>query len=76
MDIPLRVTTPENPVRGHKRWKSLDAVHKDRGEVPWLEKIPGMTAEPQVVAEVAKIFSKKVKLLAYAMSNFTDANMI
>jgi hypothetical protein len=47
------------PPNGHYRWRSLDAVpeHKSHN---WLQKIPGMTAEPKVAAEVARVFGKKV----------------
>lgn len=45
---------------GHQRWRSLDAVPENVGTAAWLQKIPGMTAEPKVAAEVAKAFGKKV----------------
>ena len=44
---------------GHQRWRSLDAATESRDH-RWIRKIPGMTAEPKVAAEVAKIFAKKV----------------
>lgn len=57
LDIPPPATKPD---RGHKRWRSLDAVPENKVGLTWLQTIPGMTAEPQVAAEVAKVFSKKV----------------
>jgi len=49
---------PGSPT-GHHRWRSLDAVPEHKGGT-WLQKIPGMTAEPKVAAEVARVFGKKV----------------
>ncbi|KAK3393022.1 hypothetical protein B0H63DRAFT_554469 [Podospora didyma] len=46
--------------RGHQRWRSLDAVPEDKDGVSWLREIPGMLADPQTAAEVAKVFSKKM----------------
>ena len=45
---------------GHHRWRSLDAVPEDREGLSWLDAVPGMIAEPQVAADVAKIFARKV----------------
>jgi len=47
------------PPKSHHRWQSLDAVPEHKSGT-WLQKIPGMTAEPKVAADVAKVFSKKV----------------
>jgi hypothetical protein len=47
--------------RGHHRWRSLDAVPEHFGTASWLQRIPGMTAEPKVAASVAKVFECKVK---------------
>lgn len=58
-DNPLQLLPPP-PVRGHHRWRSLDAVPEDRDGVSWLRDVPGVLAEPQIAAEVAKVFSKKV----------------
>jgi hypothetical protein len=46
---------------GHQRWRSLDAVPEHAGDASWLQKVPGMTAEPKVAAAVAKVFNRKVK---------------
>lgn len=46
--------------RGHQRLRSLDAVPEDRDGTPWFPDVPGVLADPQTAAEVAKIFSKKV----------------
>jgi hypothetical protein len=56
--ISAKSTLP-TPPNGHHRWRSLDAVPEDKSH-DWLQKIPGMTAEPKVAAEVAKVFGKKV----------------
>jgi hypothetical protein len=52
----LALRTPPND---HHRWRSLDAVPENTSGA-WLQKIPGMTAEPNVAAEVARVFGKKV----------------
>lgn len=46
--------------QGHRRWKSLDAVPEYKKSILSTHDSIGMAAEPQVAAEVAKIFSKKV----------------
>jgi len=50
--------------RGHNRWRSLDAVPEHTAGAGWLQKIPGMTTEPKIAADVAKAFGKKVCPLA------------
>ncbi|RDA88021.1 hypothetical protein CP532_3402, partial [Ophiocordyceps camponoti-leonardi (nom. inval.)] len=45
---------------GHRRWASVDGGLERRRRVSWLQKTPGMLADPQVVAEVSKIFAKKM----------------
>ncbi|KAK0748207.1 hypothetical protein B0T21DRAFT_406739 [Apiosordaria backusii] len=60
LDVPLQVSPVNQAVRGHQRWRSLDAVPEDKGGVAWLRDVPGMLAEPQTVAEVAKIFKNKM----------------
>ena len=47
--------------RAHHRWRSLDAVPEHSGGTSWLQNIPGMTAEPKVAAEAAKVFGKRVR---------------
>ena len=54
------VAAEKKAAPGHHRWRSLDAVPEDREGVSWLDAVPGMIAEPQVAAEVAKIFARKV----------------
>lgn len=49
-------------VHGHNRIRSLDVVPEDNATMSWLEAVPGMTAEPSVVADVAQIFMKKVRI--------------
>lgn len=59
-DAPSPISPVSPGVRGHHRWRSLDAVPEDKAGIPWLQSIPGLAAEPQVAAEVAKIFNGKV----------------
>ena len=57
----LEVATPGSKVAtGHHRWRSLDAVPEDNDGMGWLDAVPGMIADPQVAADVARIFSRKV----------------
>ncbi|KAI0125898.1 hypothetical protein BJ170DRAFT_453118 [Xylariales sp. AK1849] len=44
----------------HHRWRSLDSVPEDEGGISWLQNVPGMTAEPDVAAEVALIFGRRM----------------
>ncbi|KAL7790409.1 hypothetical protein V8C37DRAFT_410816 [Trichoderma ceciliae] len=44
----------------HKRWSSLGAVPEQNMKAKWLLKAPGMLSDPQVAAEVSKIFGKKI----------------
>lgn len=50
----------KQPSQSHRRIRSLDAVPENRDGMSWLSAVPGMVADPQVAAEVAKIFRKKV----------------
>lgn len=52
------ITSP--PRQMHHRWRSLDAVPENNNGAAWLQKIPGMTAEPVIAAGVAKVFGKRV----------------
>lgn len=55
--------SPSLPVpktAGHHRWRSLDVVPKAHSEEEWLHSIPGIMAEPEVAANVAKAFASKV----------------
>ncbi|GFP52701.1 hypothetical protein TASIC1_0001085300 [Trichoderma asperellum] len=45
------------------RWSSLGAVPEQNMKARWLLKAPGMLADPQVAAEVAKVFAKKINML-------------
>ncbi|KAK4186442.1 hypothetical protein QBC35DRAFT_268983 [Podospora australis] len=60
LDIPPHLPPATTAGRGHQRWRSLDAVPEDNGGISWLLEVPGIVAEPQTVAEVAKIFKKKM----------------
>lgn len=50
----------KSDVHGHNRIRSLDVVPEDNASMSWLETVPGMIAEPSVVADVAQVFTKKV----------------
>ncbi|KAK0734140.1 hypothetical protein B0T26DRAFT_736899 [Lasiosphaeria miniovina] len=59
--LPRMLTHPSPAARGHHRWRSLDAVPEDNKDgVSWLRDVPGMIADPQTAAEVAKVFTKKM----------------
>ncbi|KAK4230517.1 hypothetical protein QBC38DRAFT_507374 [Podospora fimiseda] len=60
LDIPAQPPPVTPGIRGHQRWRSLDAVPEDKDSLSWLRDVPGMLSEPQTAAEVAKIFSKKM----------------
>ncbi|KFY50220.1 hypothetical protein V496_09523 [Pseudogymnoascus sp. VKM F-4515 (FW-2607)] len=52
--------------KGHHRWSSLGAVPENSGDLSWVQKIPGMTAEAQIAADVAKVFGKRMhRFFAY-----------
>lgn len=44
----------------HQRWRSLDSVPEDDGAAAWLHMAPGMTADPDVAADVARIFRTRM----------------
>lgn len=44
----------------HRRIRSLNVVPEDDATMSWLETVPGMVAEPNVAADVAKVFTSKV----------------
>ncbi|OTA04214.1 hypothetical protein A9Z42_0047820 [Trichoderma parareesei] len=44
----------------HRRWSSLDAIPEQNVKARWLLKAPGMLSDPQVAAEVSKVFAKKI----------------
>ncbi|CAN8098865.1 unnamed protein product [Discula destructiva] len=44
----------------HRRIRSLNVVPEDDESMSWLETVPGMVAEPNVAADVARIFAGKV----------------
>lgn len=44
---------------GHKRMRSLNVVPENDESMSWLESVPGMIAEPNVAADVAKVFANK-----------------
>lgn len=51
---------------GHTRWRSLDSVPERKGGAARLQDIPSMTADPNVAAEVARVFCKRMnRFFAY-----------
>lgn len=56
---------------GHHRWRSLDAVLEHAGESSWLQRIPGMTAEPKIAASVARVFEQKANPSTPDNNNFS-----
>jgi hypothetical protein len=63
-------TSPQSAC-GHHRWRSLDAVPEHIGETSWLQRIPGMIAEPKVAASVARVFEQKAKSFKLKGTNFS-----
>lgn len=61
--------TSHRPPYNHHRWRSLDSV-PEHGGYSWLQGIPGMTAEPQEAASVARVFGQKVNTFCSRMSTF------
>lgn len=60
-DVPIHRTHSNPPGRDYRHWRSLDVVPEGRDGGSWLRDVPGMVAEPQTAAEVAKIFLKRVR---------------
>ncbi|ETS87624.1 hypothetical protein PFICI_01452 [Pestalotiopsis fici W106-1] len=44
----------------HQRWRSLDSVPEDESGTAWLHATAGMTADPDVAADVARIFRTRM----------------
>jgi hypothetical protein len=63
LDHPLPTEKPTMHDNGHRRWWSLDAAPGLQNGTAWLNDIPVMISDPQIAAEVAKGFSKKVSPL-------------
>ncbi|KAF4980130.1 hypothetical protein FZEAL_3794 [Fusarium zealandicum] len=57
LEHPISNAMSEKHASGHRRWLSLDNHHAN---LQWLQSVPGMVSDPQVAADVAKIFSKKM----------------
>ncbi|KAI1839947.1 hypothetical protein JX266_013849 [Neoarthrinium moseri] len=51
---------PASKPSHHQRWRSLDSVPEDKGGISWLQNVPGMTAEPDVAADVARVFRERM----------------
>jgi len=56
----IHVDSTSLPSEGHHRWHSLDSVPEGKGKPSWLQGVPSVVAEPNIAAEVAQIFGKKV----------------
>ncbi|KAI0515260.1 hypothetical protein F5B22DRAFT_646836 [Xylaria bambusicola] len=56
----IAVEPSPKPSQEHYRWHSLDSVPEERGGRSWLHSVPSVIAEPNVAAEVAQIFGKKI----------------
>lgn len=57
LDLPPR---SKHHLNNHRRIRSLDAVPEDNESIKWLDTVPGMVAEPNIAADVAKVFTKKM----------------
>lgn len=47
-------------LHNHRRIRSLDVVPENNESTSWLDTVPGMVAEPNIAADVAKVFTKKM----------------
>lgn len=56
----------------HQRIRSLNVVPENDGSMSWIEAVPGMVAEPNVAADVAKVFTNKVSLLGFFSNHSRD----
>ncbi|KAI0817675.1 hypothetical protein GGR55DRAFT_31000 [Xylaria sp. FL0064] len=56
----ISVEPSPKPSQEHHRWHSLDSVPEDRGGQSWLHSVPSVIAEPNIAAEVAQIFGRKM----------------
>ncbi|KAH6650772.1 hypothetical protein F5144DRAFT_589180 [Chaetomium tenue] len=59
-NLPIQQTVPSSSNHGHRRWRGLDIVPEGRDGVSRPKDVPGRVAEPQVAAEVAKVFMKRM----------------
>lgn len=57
LDLPPR---SRHHIHNHRRIRSLDVVPEDNESISWLDTVPGMVAEPNIAADVAKVFTKKM----------------
>lgn len=56
--------------QNHRRIRSLNVVPEDNETMSWLQTVPGMVADPNVAADVAKAFSNKVSLFSIPIHLF------
>ena len=62
------LSNPQTRGDGHRRWRSVHVVPEGRDGISSLRNVPGMAAEPQTAAEVAKLFLKRVSRRVSASS--------
>lgn len=55
-------SAPKQHAQYHRRIRSLNVVPEDNETMSWLHTVPGIVADPNVAADVAKAFSNKVSL--------------
>ena len=70
----LIIAATQKELQGHQRWRSLDAVPEHAEDLSWLQKFPGVTADAQVGADVARVFGKKVSLALPPSEFYSLAN--
>lgn len=63
---------PKRRGHNHHRIRSLNVVPENDGSMSWIEAVPGMVAEPNVAADVAKVFTNKVSFLQLFLSYSRD----
>ena len=59
LDLSMKPVQSNAATCGHRRWRSLDVVPEGKDGTS-LRDVPGVVAEPQAAAEVAKVFLKRV----------------
>ncbi|KAF5023930.1 hypothetical protein F66182_4010 [Fusarium sp. NRRL 66182] len=67
-DHPAMSSKLVNRKNDHRRLSSLDVLPAYQNNLQWLEKEPGISSEPQVAAEVAKVFTKYEVMIKDASS--------
>ncbi|KAM5356237.1 hypothetical protein ACJ41O_002883 [Fusarium nematophilum] len=73
LDHPMLSSKMSNPGNGHDRRWRIGALSESQVNWQWLQNVPGMVLDPQVAAEVAKIFSKKASRLLHVSWQTEDS---